>query len=157
MKPPQQAALDELLALFQEWVDASIELRAAIRQRSRKVAGLNQDVHETLQSYLRAMELEAGRMGAVKPPSGKFDLKLEIEADMPAGIKPAPRETHLEMARRNVAGGRRIVAEQERRVENLRRDGYDTTRAAELLITERKILVEMQALLVHEGEAVRGK
>ncbi len=51
-------------------------------------------------------------------------------------------ESVLEMAIRHVAAGRRIVAEQERLVEELRRDGHvvHAKRAEELLQTYRRSL-----------------
>jgi hypothetical protein len=58
-------------------------------------------------------------------------------------------ETILEMARRHVAEGERILAEQEARVEQLRSQGLPALEAEKALGTYRKLLQEMRVHLAH--------
>ena len=58
-------------------------------------------------------------------------------------------DTILEMVRRHVAKGERIIAEQEALIERLRKQGLDTSEAERALESYRGILEQMRAHLAH--------
>lgn len=67
--------------------------------------------------------------------------------ERPGGATSIMAETPLEMARRHVVEGERILAEQEARVERLRRNGIDISEAEDALETYRKTLAQMRTHL----------
>ena len=65
-------------------------------------------------------------------------------------------ETILETARRHVAEGERVLAEQEARVEHLRSQGLPALEAEKTLGNYRKLLQERRVHLAHAESINRG-